>query len=207
MAWEIAIHESIAERIAADSSKALTPPERTYHALWTLLDMAYGPGLLTYFERASRRDIETVSQGFTAIGAVAHATVFQEALKALPADYFDFPAKKRNQQISPSGEEEVYKIEGKLQALKYPEEELAAYVQANEASFLGPRTKLELWNSLKKRGAATAPKFTVKKFDREREAEKDRPYSTRSCPNCDYPSPDYRPSCKACGFPHGRKED
>ena len=204
MNWQLEPNESIEERIARDSYESLTEAERTYHAIWWLLFVAYGPGLLDYFNNIEKPKIGLALNGLATIHANEMRALLQEALNALPADYFAHSARSRNDSLPQSVVDTIYEIENRFTECEYPKEELATFVEMNDNHFCGPRTKLELWNSMTQRGAETAPRFTVKVFDRDAEAVKDRPHSSRACPNCDYPSPDYRPSCKACGYPHGR---
>ena len=204
MNWQLEPNESIEERIARGSYESLTDAERTYHAIWWLFFVAYGPGLLDYFNNTEPSRINIALNGLASIQADVMKSIVQEALDTLPTDYFSHSAGSRNDSLPKSTVETIYEFETRFTDCVYPKEELARFVEINDNHFCGPRTKLELWNSMTKRGADTAPKFTVKVFDRDAEAVKDRPHSSRSCPNCDYPSPDYRPSCKACGYPHGR---
>jgi hypothetical protein len=204
MNWQLEPNESIEERIARDSYESLTDAERTYHAIWWLLFVAYGPGLLDYFNNIEPPRIAIALNGLATIHANEMRSSLQEALNALPKDYFTHSALSRNESLPQSVVDIICEMESRFTECSYPKEELARFVEINDDHFYGPRTKLELWNSMTKRGADTAPKFTAKVFDRVAEAEKDRPHSSRTCPNCDYPSPDYRPSCKACGYPHGR---
>lgn len=202
--WEIEPHESIEERIANDSYDSLTDAERAYHSLWRLFFVAYGPGLLVYFDEIERSEIEVVLNGLAMIQATKMQSALQDALNALPPDYFECSVRLRNNSLPETVADTIHQITSRFIDCTYPKEELERFIESNDVQFLGPRTKLELWKSMTQRGADTSPRFTAKAFDRLAEAEKDRPYSTRSCPNCDYPSPDYRPSCKACGYPHGR---
>ena len=78
------------------------------------------------------------------------------------------------------------------------------YVGTHDEDFRGPRTLLDMWQSKRNRGVDTTPRVVTRKIDFAIEAERDRPHSSRPCPVCDYPSPDYRKTCKRCGFPHGR---
>jgi hypothetical protein len=203
MSWEIEPHESIEERIAVGGAGELTGPERTYHAVWWLLFVAYGPGLLTYFNETDRAQIDTALDGLALIGADSFRSELTTALELLPDDYFERTISARNADIPEALEDAIYDRQRTFTDLPYPEDALAEFVARHDAEFVGPRTKLELWHSMHRRGADTAPRFVAKKFNREQEAEKDRAYSSRSCPHCDYPSPDYRPACKACGYPHG----
>jgi hypothetical protein len=205
MNWQLEPIESIEERIECDSYDSLTEAERTYHAIWWLLFVAYGPGLLEYFDSIEPPKIAMALNGLETINAIEMRSSLQKALNVLPKDYFTHSPRSRNESLPQSIVDIIYDIENRFTECSYPREELARFVEINDNHFCGPRTKLELWNSMTKRGAETAPKFTVKVFDRDAEAVKDRPHSSRTCPNCDYPSPDYRPSCKACGYPHGRE--
>lgn len=204
MNWQLDPIDSIEERIARDSYESLTDVERTYHAIWWLLFVAYGPGLLDYLNNNDPSKIALASNGLATIQADEMRSAIQEAMHALPTDYFTLSAGSRSDSLPQTVIDTIYEVENRFTECAYPKEALARYVESNDIHFCGPRTKLELWNSMTQRGADTAPKFTVKVFDRDAEAVKDRPHSSRACPNCDYPSPDYRPSCKACGYPHGR---
>lgn len=204
MNWQLDPIDSIEERIARDSYELLSDAERTYHAIWWLLFVVYGPGLLDYLSGVEPSKIGTAIDGLATIHADEMKSALQSALDALPTDYFNRTARSRNDSLPQSVVDAIYDIENRFTECPYPKEDLAKFVELNDVHFCGPRTKLELWNSITQRGADTAPKFTVKVFDRDAEAEKDRPHSSRACPNCEYPSPDYRPSCKACGYPHGR---
>ena len=95
-------------------------------------------------------------------------------------------------------------LDRQLADLEYPAEQLASYVAENDAGFLGPRTEWELWESKVNRGYDTTPHYVTREMDFEEEAKKDRENSSRDCPHCGYPSPDYRSRCKRCDCPHGR---
>ncbi len=207
MTWEIEIQESIQERLERDGYALLTEPERLYHGVWWLFFVAYGPGFLQYFRNIEVPHIIAARKMLEVIGKEDMLMELNAAIKLLPDSLFAMSASDRSiyfDTLDKATENRLIKICDRFTDRPYPANELESFVAANNSSFLGPRTKIELWKSKYDRGINTAPKFTVKKFDAETEAAKDRNYSTRSCPICDYPSPDYRPSCKRCGFPHGR---
>jgi hypothetical protein len=77
------------------------------------------------------------------------------------------------------------------------------YVKREAASFLGPVTDVERWESRQARGASNVPRFITEAMAHSTRAT-DAKMSTRSCPNCSYPSPDFRVTCRECGYPHGR---
>lgn len=202
--WEIEPFESIEERIACGGYETLTAAECTYHAAWRLLNFAYGLGLKVYFDVADRAEIEKAVEWLTLVEAVSIRETLLDGLGILPENYFTVSVEYRSGLLTEYDEDLLYEASGTLQSCKFPHAQLTKFTTDHKDAFRGPRTKLELWRSMHERGADTSPRFVAKQFERAIDAEKDRAYSSRSCPHCDYPSPDYRPSCKSCGYPHGR---
>jgi hypothetical protein len=201
MDYEIEIIDSVEERLHRDGYGALTGPERLYFEVTKLLQLAYGPGLEHYFADTPEEQIQLAKTGLKEIGAHEMAGIIEEALamsglylvSVRPLPWIFSPFEKKMEALT-----------NRLQDLPYPGKALDDYARRNDARFLGPRTQLELWQSKVDRGVDTTPRYVSKVIDFEKEAEEDRHYSTRSCPNCGYPTPDYRPRCKRCDYPHGR---
>jgi hypothetical protein len=148
MNWQLDTNDSIEERIARDSYESLTDPERTYHAIWWLLFVTYGPGLLDYFNNTEPSKIAIALNGLATIQADEMRYALQEALDALPTDYFTHSARSRSDSLPQSVVDTIYEIENRFTECAYPKEELARFVELNDIHFCGPRTKLELWNSM-----------------------------------------------------------
>ncbi|MBC8875547.1 MAG: DUF4375 domain-containing protein [Planctomycetes bacterium] len=207
MNWEVEINESIDERIERDGYDSLSEPERLYHGVWWLLFVAYGPGFIQYFRDTPWAWVAAARKGLSAIRADGMASLLDQAIALLPNGELPVDAASAEtvfEQLKSEREDRIEEVCGRFTDEPYPEESLAAYAQTHDDRFTGPRTRLELWQSKIDRGVDTTPQYTAKVMDFEKEAEKDRPYSSRSCPHCGYPTPDYRARCKRCDYPHGK---
>jgi hypothetical protein len=203
---DIEIEESIEERIARDGWESLSRPERLYYGVWWLSFVAGGPGLEQYFGETPDAQIEAAREGLRELGAIGSLAILDEARglspwRPVPPGMDD--ADPRVAAIL-ANQEKWSDASRRFTDEPYPGDLLQAYFERNESSFTGPRTALELWQSKVARGADTTPRYVSKAVDFEKEAELDRPNSSRSCPHCGYPTPDYRPRCKRCDYPHGR---
>jgi predicted RNA-binding protein with RPS1 domain len=198
--------DALTERIERDGVASLTEAERYYHALWILEASANNGGLDQYFSSVSLEEARTAAAALEAVGAHKMSAILSAAIAVF------------NQQVT-----EGDSVQSKVRALSAPEQKWleslsrqltdypenlrqlsAAYVAKNEAEFKGPLNQLELWQSQRIRGANTKPKRVTVLLSATDEAKRDAQHSSRQCPQCSYPSPDYRRTCKQCGFPHGR---
>jgi hypothetical protein len=209
LTWEIERSESVNERVERDGYSSLSWPERLYHGVWWLLFVAYGPGFEQYFVDAPQEWIDAAREGLAEIGAQGMLAAFDEALRLLPWKEPTADAARRYELFSRLSQEaldQIYEFSSRFTDQPYPAEALELFAERFDHLFTGPRTELALWKSKIARGVDTTPRYVSKVMDFSKEAEKDRPYSSRSCPHCGYPSPDYRPRCKRCDFPHGRAQ-
>ena len=207
MTWEIEVNESIDERIELAGYESLSKPERLYHGVWWLLFVAYGPGFVQYFEEVPPEWVSAAREGLLAIGADGMASLLDQAIALLSDGKIPPDTSSREKLFDELTEEQQERIEdicAQFTDKEYPDEALQALAEKNDAEFYGPRTQLDLWQSKVNRGVDTTPRYVTKVMDFEKEAEKDRSYSSRCCPHCGYPTPDYRARCKRCDYPHGK---
>lgn len=209
MQREVNVFDAIQERIERDGFDALTDAERYYHAIWWLEGQTSNGSFHQFFANAPGSWAFDAVAGLSAIGATKMAALVDVAINLFPARTIPDDDEERHRildAMTEAQEESMDRLSG--QFTDYPEDLeklLEKFVLACDADFRGPRTLLDLWKSKHQRGADTVPS-TVRKIDFAIEAERDRPYSSRPCPVCDYPSPNYRNSCKRCGFPHSKVE-
>jgi hypothetical protein len=202
---EIEVFDSIEERIAADGLDALTEPERFYRAIYLLEAEVSNGGLHQYLWNAPDDQPFEALAALRSIGAGEMARILDEAISLFPERRIPTTHAERKRALDAIPESREAELTNRFYG--YPDDVaqlLARYVQQHDAEFRGPRTLLDMWHSKRKRGVSAAPQFITREFDIESEAKRDRPYSSRSCPECGYPSPDYRVVCKKCGFPHGK---
>lgn len=207
MNWEITINEAIEERVARDGYKSLSQPERLYHGVWWLLFVAYGPGFVQYFRDAPPEWVAAAREGLRAIGAPGMASLLDQAISLLPDGRLPPDTAAREALFGSLTEEQdnkIYEVCSRFTDEPYPDELMAEFAREHDDQFFGPRTELALWQSKVDRGVDTTPRYATKVMDFEKEAEKDRPNSSRNCPNCGYPTPNYRARCKRCDYPHGK---
>jgi len=207
MLWEIDKSDAIDEKIARDGYDSLSRPERLYHGVSWLLFVVYGPGFVQYFEEAPPEWVAAAREGLQVIGAPRMASLLNEAISFLPGGEVPPNESARGalcDNLSEDLQEAIEEVAARFTDEPYPEDLLTQFAEVHDCEFTCPRTELALWQSKMERGVDTTPRYVTKVMDFEIEAERDRPYSSRSCPHCGYPTPDYRPKCKRCDYPHGR---
>lgn len=70
------------------------------------------------------------------------------------------------------------------------------YVNANPDLFPGPRSLIELWDSMQRRGVTVKPKRLI---EMERHASRDAPFTDQRCATCGQPVPKHKFKCRRCG--------
>lgn len=202
---EVSYLDSVHERLERDGDTVLTTPERHFLALEELENHLMTGGTAEYLLTATREKMEIVLSALAAIGADRTRELTEAAASAIRE------STRGGTRLDSGGSTSRSKLLGQFvsQLEDYPDHLRSlrdAYAAAKESEFLGPKTELELWLSRRQRGAETAPRRVTVVVSPEAERQRDALVSSRSCPQCGYPSPDYRRTCKACGFPHGVKE-
>jgi hypothetical protein len=204
MSWEIEVSDSVQERVERDGYESLSRAERMYDALSWFLFAAYDPGLDQYLAETPADRVGTALDALSEIGASQMFDALTAALRVLPEQEATLEQRRAYiAALSDEGYEAFLKADRMLAAAPYPQDLLVDFVRRLDDEFRGPRTHVELWESRVARGVDTTPKYVTKQMDFEKEAEIDRRYSSRGCPKCKYPTPDYRPRCKRCDYPHG----
>jgi hypothetical protein len=207
MKHEVDIMDSIYERIEAEGFDALTDSERYYFAIWWLEGEANNGAFDQYFGNSSGEFANEALQGLKAVGAHRMADIFEAAINLFPNSQVPTDREERNKVLdnfTPDQEQQLSKLTSEF--TDYPDDLsslLNAYVEEHQEQFLGPTTLLELWHAQRARGAETVP-HRISNWDLEKEAEKDALYTDRKCPICEQPAPNYRKTCKRCGYPFGR---
>jgi hypothetical protein len=200
---DVSTIDALRERIERDGSASLTEPERFYYSLWVLEAAANNGGLESYFSSVSIEDAKTAAAGLEAVGAAKMSAILRAAIAMLNGPTKISAQVSLSEQSAP---EQKWLDSLSRQFTDYPDnlrQLIATYVDTHEAAFKGPRSTLELWQWRRARGANTEPKRVTVRLPKSDEAKRDAQFSTRVCPQCGYPSPDYRRTCKQCGFPHG----
>jgi hypothetical protein len=170
----------------------LTDVEKCYWLIWQLEAEANNGGLEQFIENSIQYSEVTI-EALKKVKALKMASLLSEAIKLYKAA----PEKlESNEMRSLSNSFTDYPDE--LGVL------LDSFINQNKSQLLGPKNDLELWQAKKKLGQ-NVPRFVTKEIDYEKEAKEDAKYSSRSCPECSQPVPDYRKTCKKCGYPVGRK--
>jgi len=170
----------------------LTEVEKCYWLIWQLEAEANNGGLEAFLENSIKYSKETIN----ALEKVkAHKMAF--LLSSAVELYTEAPEKlESNEMRSLSNSFTDYPDE--LGVL------VENYVNHNKSQLLAPKSDIELWEAKKKLGQ-NIPRFVTKEIDYKAEAKEDAKYSSRSCPECSQPVPDYRKTCKKCVYPIGRK--
>jgi hypothetical protein len=208
MKREVSIMDSIGERIEAEGFDALTDPERYYWAIWWLESEANNGTFDQYFSNSSGELALEALQGLKAVGAKQMADIFQLAIDMFPSSQVPKDRQQRNKildSFTSSEEERLEKLSHEF--TDYPDDLpflLNVYVKKHEEYFLGPKTLLEQWKARRARGANTQPQV-VSKWDLDKEAAADAQFTDRKCPICGQPAPNYKKTCKRCGYPYGRE--
>lgn len=187
---DTSIEERVFFRLETVGFGALSVAEKTYWLIWTLEAVANNGGIDTFLE--DHADIaEAAAEALERIGANAMCGLVREGIHA-----YELNDNSKLEDVN-------------QQFCNYPDDVgalLENYVSLNAQDFLGPSTKKVLWEEAKRSGMDTSPRFVTKQIDFEQEAISDKPYSSRNCPKCEQPVPDYRQTCKKCGYPLGRHQ-
>lgn len=185
------IEDRVLDRVDSVGFENLSDPEKTYWLIWLLEAEANNGGLEEFFE-SNENKAQLTYQALLNIKAKQMAEIFLKAKNLYEKDKGSIYS------------EEMWALSNKFTDYPDPLGQLIDnYVQANEAEFYGPKNEMEMWASKKAKGQ-NVPRFVTKEIDYKAEAIEDEKYSSRVCPECSQPVPDYRKSCKKCGFPVGR---
>ena len=186
------IEDRLFERVEAVGVEGLTEPEKYYWLIWLLEAEANNGGLEQFFYSCAEYAAESI-KALNSVGAKNMSSLLSQAKRIADT------------QANIEENSELREISNKF--TDYPDD-LAAllekYVENNIAEFHGPKNELELWEQRKARGADTTPRVVTRNIDFEEEAKIDEQFSSRHCPECNQPVPDYRKTCKKCGYPIGR---
>lgn len=207
MKHEVDIMDRIYERIEAKGFDILTASERYYLTIWWLEGEANNGSFDQYFRNSSGEFAHEALQGLKAVGANQMADIFQTAISLFPNALVPIDREERNKVLdafTPKRKQQLNKLSDEF--TDYPDDLsslLNTYVEEHQEQFLGPTTLLELWNARRARGADTVP-HRLSNWNLEKEAENDALITDRKCPICEQPAPNYRKTCKKCGYPIGR---
>lgn len=186
------IEDRLFERVDTVGIEGLTQPEKYYWLIWLLEAEANNGGLEQFFD-SSAEYVEESIIALRAIGANNMATLLNQAKISIAS------------QGNVEENLEIREISNKF--TDYPDNLgalLQSYIENNISDFHGPENELEMWRQQKARGVDTTPRVVTRTIDFEKEAKLDEQYSSRKCPECHQPVPDYRKTCKKCGYPIGR---
>ena len=189
----VGIEDRVFHRIDSVGYDNLTEAEKCYWLIWIVEAEANNGGLEQFFDNSSGSLAEETVIALDKIGAHNMASLLKKA--AVSANNFG----------TSDDNSEIRSISNEF--TDYPDDLgtlLDKYVENNASSFLGPKTEAELWEQKKALGKSTAPQVVTRDIDFYKEAEIDAKYSSRKCPECLQPVPDYRKTCKKCGYPIGR---
>ena len=206
--FNIDIIDSIYERIEIVGYENITREERHFFDIWWLEAEVNNGSFDQYFNNSSGLNAKNALEALTVIGAKKMSLILKKAIDLFPDNYFVphvYDNTITDDCLSAKDMEFLDQLSDEF--IEYPEDLsdlVESYYKKNVKNFLGPKNLVELWHSKKNRGANTKPKYITKNLNLEKEIISDRKISSRSCPECDYPSPDYKLICKKCGFPHGR---
>ncbi|MCH2042223.1 MAG: DUF4375 domain-containing protein [Saccharospirillaceae bacterium] len=185
------IEDRVLDRVDSVGFENLSDPEKTYWLIWLLEADANNGGLEKFFESDDNK-AQLTYQALLSLKANEMAKIFLNAKNLYEND--------ENSIFT----EEMRTLSNKFTDYPDPLGQLIAnYVQENGAEFYGPKNEMEMWTSKKAKGQ-NVPRFVTKEIDYKAEAIEDEKYSSRNCPECSQTVPDYRKSCKKCGFPVGR---
>lgn len=207
MSPEISIMDSIYERIDADGFDALTEAELYYFAIWWLESEVSNGTLHQFFSNSSGEFAHEALRGLRAVGASHMAQILERAISLFPGAIVPKDQAERTAVVgrfTPEQLEQLDVLSG--QFIEYSDDLatlIDAYVQAHDSEFRGPRTLMERWQARRARGADTRP-YTLHPEMLEKRLEEDARLSTRSCPVCGQPCPNWRVECRRCGYPLGR---
>lgn len=210
MMFEIELLDATLERLAKVAWVGLTEPERNLVALRAFEGELQNGALHQFFANSSGEHALQAVRGLRAIGAEQAALLLAEAVSLFPGGVVPLvqaPRRAALDSLAPHAIARMDRLSGQLlDELDdlHRDRLLERYVQSHDNQFLGPRTALDLWRSVRARGGDTRPP-RVHPVDWLKAETEDRVHCRQPCPECRYPSPAYRNSCKRCGFPYGQE--
>lgn len=185
------VEDIVFERVETVGAENLTEVEKYYWLLWLVEAEANNGGLEAFLENSFEYAKETI-KALNAVKALKMAEILENAVNL-------YESSRKNIDSN-----EMRGFSNNF--TDYPDnlgQLIDSYINENRDKLLGPKNELELWKSKKARNANT-PRFVTKDIDYEKEALEDAQYSSRNCPECSQPVPDYRKTCKKCGYPIGK---
>jgi hypothetical protein len=181
---DITVLESIAERMHTVGWESVTDAERELFCVYLLQYHLLHEGVRAALDKLSRDELNNALGGLRRIGAEQAASLMTSVMEGV--------SDERLEQIdSGFAHSEIAAIG----PTTFPDK----YVQANPGEFLGPRTLVELWESMQRRGATEKPKRLV---EMERHAATDAPFTDQRCGTCGQPVPKHKSKCRRCGRPY-----
>jgi hypothetical protein len=185
------VDDIVFERVATVGVENLTEVEKYYWLLWLVEAEATNGGLEAFLENSFEYARETI-KALKAVKAQKMADILGKAV-----DLYESSTKNLDSNEMRDFSNAFTDYPDNFRKL------VENYINENRDRLLGPKNELELWESRKARNANT-PRFVTKDIDYEKEALDDAQYSSRKCPECNQPVPDYRKTCKKCGYPLGK---
>ena len=208
--FEIEVLDACLERLAKVAWDGLTEPERNLVALRVFDSEVHNGALDQFFGNSGGEHALQAVRGLRAIGAGKAALLLAEAMGLFPGGVVpqaQAPRRAALDSLAPQAIAAMDRLSDQLLdelAALHRDRLVDRYVQSHDDEFLGPRTALDLWHSVRARGGDTAPR-RVHPVDWLKAEAEDRVHCRQPCPECRYPSPAYRSSCKRCGFPYRQK--
>jgi hypothetical protein len=177
---DISLQESIAERTHSVGWENLTEAERQVFCVYLLHAYLLQNGLQLALTELGGKGMSRAFEGLSRIGAKEAASLVAKIVN-------DF-----NQVDRTKLELEFARSELGVIRFDLPQE----YATKHPEEFPGPRSLVELWNSMQMRGISEKPERLIK-F--ERLAEADAHTTDRRCRTCGQPVPAYKSNCRRCG--------
>jgi len=179
---DISLHESIAERWHSVGWSGMTNAEHEVGCVYLLHWHLLHGGLSAVLAELDRDDLDAAVAGLTRIGAPKAASLVTRALQGMDADALE--------------DIQTALARSEIAAIRL---ELPMHYAAEHLDeFRGPRSLIELWESMRARGVDEKPERLAKM---ERLAESDARFTDRRCPTCGQPVPKYKSKCRRCGRP------
>ena len=208
--FEIEVLDACLERLASVAWDGLTEPERNLVALRMFDSEVHNGALDQFFGNGSGEHALQAVRALRAMGAGKAALLLAEAMSLFPGGVVPqgrAPRRAALDSLAPQAIAAMDRLSDQLLdelAALHRDRLLERYVQSHDDEFLGPRTALDLWRSVRARGGDTS-RPRADPVDWLKAAAEDRAYCRQPCPECRYPSPAYRNNCKRCGFPYLQK--
>ncbi len=176
---DISLHESITERWLSVGWSALTDAEREVGCVYLLHWHLLHGGFEAVLVELDCVKLNAAVGGLLRIGASNAAGQIIRVIDGAEAS--DLAAI----------EKDLARSELAANQLKLPE----LYAAAHPEEFPGPRSLIDLWESMQARGVAEKPQRLE---EMERRAEADARYTDRRCPTCGQPVPKHKLKCPRC---------